>query len=169
MTQDATGDHSASQGPAGNPDEVFARQLRAVRQAAGLTQQQLAGRMNAAGTKMHRSAVAKIEAGDRPVSVGEAVRFAAVLGVSLDELVTEPGPDTAPRPAGAQAAVWPLLDLIAEVRKLLEEHQAHYGAAADKFAKAELRLGELGLELRPVEPPGEPIAIPGPPPRKDDR
>jgi transcriptional regulator with XRE-family HTH domain len=150
MPQDTTGDHSVDQGASPDlPDAIFARRLRTVRQSAGLTQLQLADRMSAAGDKMHRSAIAKIESGDRVVSVGEAVQIAGVLGVDLVELVTDPaGQDEAHRRrVEAQAEVRSRQHLAAERRRLLEEQQVLYDNAVDRLQAAERRLAELGGEL----------------------
>ena len=73
-------------------DVVFARQARQYRERAGLTQRQVAERMSTAGFRMHHSTVAKIEAGTRPVIVGEAAEMARVLGVSIESLMTEKEP-----------------------------------------------------------------------------
>lgn len=73
-------------------DSIFARRLREVRTAAGITQQQLAGQMAETGHRMYHSTIAKIEAEDRLVTIGEAVRFAAILGVPLAELISEEAP-----------------------------------------------------------------------------
>jgi ribosome-binding protein aMBF1 (putative translation factor) len=69
-------------------DAVFARRVCEARRAAGLKQQDLADLMSSTGRKMHRSQIGKIEAGDRVVSVGEAVQLAAFLEVDLAELVS---------------------------------------------------------------------------------
>jgi transcriptional regulator with XRE-family HTH domain len=71
-----------------DPDVVFGRRLRYLREQAGLTQQQLADVMREAGSRMHRSTIGKIEAGERVVSVGEAAQFAAVLGIDLTQLIS---------------------------------------------------------------------------------
>src|SRR6185312_6689404 len=90
MPQDTTGDHWENQDPPSDfADSIFARRLRAVRKQAEVTQKQLADRMAARGHKMLQSTVAKIESGERPVSIGEAVQLAEVLGASLMDLVTD--------------------------------------------------------------------------------
>jgi transcriptional regulator with XRE-family HTH domain len=74
--------------PEQQPDVVFGRRLRYMREQAGLTQRHLADVMRGAGFKMHQTTIAKIEAGERAVSVGEAVQFADALGVvDLRELI----------------------------------------------------------------------------------
>lgn len=74
-------------------DAGFGRRLREARKAAGMTQAQLAGAITATGQRMHPSAIAKIESGERPVSLFEAVHFAWHLSVTLDELVTGDTPE----------------------------------------------------------------------------
>ena len=70
-----------------DPDAVFAQCLRAAREAAGLTQQQLAGHLTRLGYSMRQTTISKIEAGQRPVWLGEAVALADAVGASLAELV----------------------------------------------------------------------------------
>jgi transcriptional regulator with XRE-family HTH domain len=69
-------------------DATFGRRLSYLRQQAGLTQRQLAGLMTRAGHKLGQSAIAKTEAGERVVSVGEAAQFARVLGIDLTQLIS---------------------------------------------------------------------------------
>ena len=66
------------------PDAMFGRNLRYLREEAGLTQRQLADLMRAAGCQ---TTVAKVEAGERAVSVGEAAQFAAVLHIDLTQMI----------------------------------------------------------------------------------
>jgi transcriptional regulator with XRE-family HTH domain len=176
MPQGTTGDHQQHHDLSpDSPDAIFARRLRAIRQGADLTQQQLAERMTATGTRMHRSGIAKIESGDRVVSVGEAIQLAAVLGVDLAELVTDPAAydEAHRRRVEAQAEVQSLRHLAAERRRLLQEQQLLYDNAVDRLGAAERRLAELGGELPSAAP-----ALPATPafeqtipmqPRKDDQ
>lgn len=76
-----------------SPDYVLPGRLREVRQQAGLTQQQLADLMTGAGYRMRQTTIAKIEAGERAVSVGEGYTLATVLGADLDVLLTPQGDD----------------------------------------------------------------------------
>jgi transcriptional regulator with XRE-family HTH domain len=69
------------------PNMLFGKRLRNLREEAGLTQQQLADEMRKRGSKMHRSTIGKIEAGERVMSIGEAAQFADVLGIDLREMV----------------------------------------------------------------------------------
>jgi transcriptional regulator with XRE-family HTH domain len=82
---------------------IFARRLRMFRLQASLTQQHVADQMTAAGHKMLPSTISAIETGHRLVSIGEAVQFAAALGIPLQVLVTDSPPDNL---SEAQAAPW---------------------------------------------------------------
>jgi transcriptional regulator with XRE-family HTH domain len=164
VTQEAAGDPREQHGsPSGFSDSIFARRLREVRQQAGVTQQQLAARMTGVGHKLHRSAVAKIELGERPVTIGEAVQLAAILGVPLMELVTDRGAATelerqhAAR-VEAQIAVRSLQHEAAERDKLLEEQRVLYDNVVARLKAAQQRLRELGGEL-PWDTPGVPPGL----------
>src|SRR5258707_4904412 len=90
MSQDTTGNNTESQRPTEISDGIFARQLFKMRKAAGLTQEQLAERMTTAGNTMHRSAIAKIEAGGGAGAIGEAVPVARGVGGEPGGLTPDP-------------------------------------------------------------------------------
>jgi transcriptional regulator with XRE-family HTH domain len=78
------------------PADRFARRLRELREAAGLTQEQLAAR---AGVK--RDAIARWERGAREPAWGNVLALAEALGVSCEAFTTEPAakpPATPGRP-----------------------------------------------------------------------
>ena len=66
--------------------ELFAARVREFREQAGMTQRQVAERMSDLGYRIHQTTMAKIEAGTRPVVVGEAVALARIFGVSVGDL-----------------------------------------------------------------------------------
>jgi transcriptional regulator with XRE-family HTH domain len=120
-------------------EDVFARRLREARDAAGLTQQQLADALG-----IQRSSVARIETpknakGHRPVTLAEAVTLAQLLGVSLPDLLTdEPEPDE-------------LNDALAEWRRwsmLHEEEMRNLTTARAVTGVAEGRVAEIRKMLR---------------------
>ncbi len=153
MSQDTTGNNTESQRPTEISDGIFARQLFKMRKAAGLTQEQLAERMTTAGNTMHRSAIAKIEAGERSVSIGEAVQFAGVLGVDLGELTADRYSDTeAEREHRArvelQVQVRSLLRLAEERQRLLDEAQYLFENAVDRLRAARDELSKLELRIK---------------------
>jgi transcriptional regulator with XRE-family HTH domain len=64
------------------PSTLVARRVRSLREERQWTQAQLADRMNDLGEPLHQTAVAKIEAEDRRVTVDELFVLAAALDVS---------------------------------------------------------------------------------------
>ncbi len=61
--------------------------LRSLREAEGLTQAELAGRLQLAGWDISRETLAKVESQVRCVTDRELVRFAEVLDVDPSELL----------------------------------------------------------------------------------
>ena len=72
--------------------EAIAVRLRSAREAAGLSQGQVARKM-----ELHRPAISEIEAGRRRVSAEELVVFAELYGVSVEWIsgAQSPEPDPA--------------------------------------------------------------------------
>ena len=60
--------------------------LRRLRQEKGLTQEQVAAKLQVLDCDVTRSALAKIEVGQRHVYVDEMKALREILGVSYDEL-----------------------------------------------------------------------------------
>lgn len=73
------------------PEDNFGRRLRREREERGWTQAELAQKLAEKGLSIHPSSIAKIELRDverpRNVRLDEASAIAAVLGVTLDELL----------------------------------------------------------------------------------
>lgn len=68
-------------------DRQFGEQIRALRMKAGLSQEQLAAKLQLTGRDMSRSALAKIEAGLRHVYLEDIYALKQALDVSFDELL----------------------------------------------------------------------------------
>jgi transcriptional regulator with XRE-family HTH domain len=66
--------------------QVFRERMREARQASDISQQGLVRRLKELGVSMNQPAVARIEAGERKVSLDEAVAIARVLRVPLERL-----------------------------------------------------------------------------------
>jgi predicted transcriptional regulator len=64
------------------PDEAFAANLRRLRSAQGLSQEELAAR-----TGLHTSEISRLERGAREPRLGTIVKLARGLGVSTERLV----------------------------------------------------------------------------------
>src|SRR3712207_67714 len=63
--------------------------VRRIRQARGMSQDQLAAGMTARGVPMSQPTAAKIESATRPLRVNELPALAAVLGVDVGDLLPE--------------------------------------------------------------------------------
>src|SRR5262245_38289983 len=85
-----------------NGEPRFARRLKELREAAGLTQQQLGERAG-----MHKLSVAKLEQGLREPSWATVQALADALGVSCEAFREEPGPATEAQRGRPRKAVTP--------------------------------------------------------------
>jgi transcriptional regulator with XRE-family HTH domain len=101
----------------------FAENLRAARERAGLSQQDLANRMGENGHPMPQQTINRIENGQRRVEISEALALARSVGGHIDSLV---------RPQHLLDEAWRLLDGAREVREAR--------AAADRLESARARL-----------------------------
>lgn len=93
-------------------DSNFAENLRRVREEAGLSQTSLAERMAASGFRFHQTTVARIEAGKRQVTLGEADALASIFNRRLIDMQILPDEAVARRR---------LEKAVASAEKVLEE------------------------------------------------
>ena len=68
-----------------SPKEVFAHNVKRLRQAAGLSQELLADRAD-----LHRTYISSIERGQRNVSIDNIFALAKALGVDARDLLDPP-------------------------------------------------------------------------------
>jgi transcriptional regulator with XRE-family HTH domain len=127
-----------------DPDGAFAQCLRAAREAARLTQQQVADKMSGRGYPMRQNTISTIEGGSRLVWLGEAVALADIVGVSLTELLAAPG-DTDLQKAvaavsGAERNVRRRQDEVAKASAVAEQAQAELGMAEAALDAARQQL-----------------------------
>jgi transcriptional regulator with XRE-family HTH domain len=116
-----------------------------MREISGLTQQHIADRMAMGGHKMHRSAIAKIESGDRPVLLAEAVMLARVLGIDLIYFLADEDDESAAErerlmaaSVAASVADWEVLTrktALEEARTLLENAEKRRNEARDQLLR----------------------------------
>ncbi len=71
-------------------DKLVGGRIRRLREAKGLTQEQLAARLQTRGCDVTRSALAKIEAGQRHIYAMELYTLRAALGTTYEELLPRP-------------------------------------------------------------------------------
>lgn len=159
--QDITGDNLESQVvPSDFSDETFARRLRLVREAAGMTQQQLADAMAATGNRFHRSTMGKIESGGRPVTIGEAVQLAGILGIRLEVLAADLPGDPWGQLAyrhrvEALVRLRSLQHEAAERHRLMEDARLLYEDTLLRIEQAQQRLAAMGGQPGPGTPGGK--------------
>ena len=67
-------------------EKALGRNIRALRQKEGLSQEQLAARLQVNGCDITRSALAKMEVGQRHIYPDELKLLREILNVSYDEL-----------------------------------------------------------------------------------
>jgi transcriptional regulator with XRE-family HTH domain len=67
-----------------SPEEQFARNLRSRRQAAGLSQEQLADR-----TGLHPTEISRLERAAREPRLGTMLKLAKGLDIGLEKLVAD--------------------------------------------------------------------------------
>ena len=147
-------------------EENFRKNLRARREAIGLTQAELAARLQRLGHAFVQQTVAKIESGNRPIRLDEAVALALATECSLDELASPLLPET---PEAVRAALKAARQRLAEEERefpkrerLLEEARAEYEEVQDAvggyklaLVLARARVDELEHRLAEIEK-GEP-------------
>jgi transcriptional regulator with XRE-family HTH domain len=73
--------------PARRPSEVFAEQMRIQRERKGWTQKQLAAKLAKLGFLVHQTTIGKWEAGERRISLDEALAISAALDVGPAHMV----------------------------------------------------------------------------------
>lgn len=100
-------------------EALLAERLRALRDAAEMTQGQLAERMTQLGFSMHQTAIAKIERGQRPVRLNEAAGLAAALRVPVTDLLTD-----AENTPESEALSLELLSAASQRLELTHRHEA---------------------------------------------
>jgi transcriptional regulator with XRE-family HTH domain len=135
MNQREPTDTQARDRYGGEPERTLAAQARAYREKLGMTQAEVARQMSDRGAVMHQTTIAKIEAGQRPVRVNEAVLLAGILHATLADLLTAPG-QPEKRGAAARDAERELLGQLLLAERRLEEHRAVRASAENAVAEA---------------------------------
>jgi transcriptional regulator with XRE-family HTH domain len=126
---------------AGFTEQRFGANLRDAREAAGLSQAEVAEQMNELGMgfRFTQQVVGKIEAGKRPLRLREALMLASVTRASLDVLA---------RPRHASGYAWPIITQVRNVRhwhQVATDSAQHYSGARRMLKLALDRAREAGL------------------------
>lgn len=70
-------------------EKKIGQNIRSLREKASLTQEQLAAKLQLEGCDITRSAVAKIEVGQRHLYPDEIILIKQILNVSFDEILKQ--------------------------------------------------------------------------------
>ena len=68
-------------------EKAIGKNIRRIREKANLTQEQLSARLQILGCDVTRSALAKIEVGQRHIYIDEIMLLKDILNVSFEELL----------------------------------------------------------------------------------
>ena len=68
-------------------EKIIGKNIKILREKANLTQEQLSAQLQVQGCDITRSALAKIEVGQRHIYVDEIILFKDILKVSYEQLL----------------------------------------------------------------------------------
>jgi transcriptional regulator with XRE-family HTH domain len=136
------------------PAEIFARRLREHRQAAGLSQRDIADEMRAEGFEWHQTTAQRVETAKRSIHLNEAVALAAILGVDLAVLLRPENDDK-------RALLDEFDDLTEQYNTLYDQYKyaelqvhaanANIANAIKERDEREAVLLEIGAELQRLD------------------
>ena len=130
------------------PDDWASSRIRDERERRGWSTGELARRVTAAGCKINQSSVWHIESGEprRKISLGEAVAFAKVFGLSLQELMREPE-ELKDGAAAITAFFEGAAAVQAKVQDVAEEVQQFIGRLSELSAVATPALASMDVDF----------------------
>jgi transcriptional regulator with XRE-family HTH domain len=121
----------------------FRDTLRRERERQRLTQGQLAEMMTQRGVPARWSLIAKVEAGDRGVSIGEAAAIADAFGVSVDKLC-----GLRARPAADRAfTLRELAESVEDAMRSVRTSARDIGNRLAELGSTDAELAETGRKL----------------------
>lgn len=130
-------------------EQIFIEQVRNIRQQRGWSQRDLADRLATEGFPLHPSAIAKLETGQRPLRVAEAVALASVLGIPPLTVFYAPPPEYELEDLQRQMVIeQEILDALQDSLKQAGERYAGVYAEAQQTAgriiaaRGRLKAGE---------------------------
>jgi transcriptional regulator with XRE-family HTH domain len=129
-------------------EQHVGQQIREHRQAAKLSQAELAARVTAKGYTVQQSTVAKIELGTRPIRVAELYVFADALQVPWVRFLLDYGHGAKDDDYQALKARWRELNkkraaLEGETLESMREHAERYGRVFVELATVEDEIRKL--------------------------
>lgn len=111
----------------------FREQMARIREQRGMTQTDLARRLAAWGLPFHQQTVQRVESGQRPVRLNEALLICRELNVSLDSMTTTSAPK--------------LRDMMFAVDRMRRSASTFAEELAESLSQWEDDMTPLGLDL----------------------
>jgi len=132
--------------------------VRMLRKARGWSQSELAARLDRVGVRMHQTAVAKIEAGERPIRVNELVILAQLFGQHPESMLAgDVGsfPSAMTEVVMAQATFSQAHDEVLQAKEALAAAEVREQVAREAAIAAHRRLEAQVRQPRGGVPDGE--------------
>ena len=136
------------------PEVVFGRRLRKLRTGTGMSQTEVASQVSALGHhQLHQTAIAKIEAGTRPLRLDEAFDIAHVFNLEPWEMFHVTADDLLGDVPDLRARILQLEDLIRVADEQIEVARLETGAALKQrtMFRQELEAARRRLEAQQDE------------------
>jgi len=114
-----------------------------MRQERGWTQQRVADEMRKRGHAWYQTTTAKVEAGDRPVTLSEAVALGRIFECGLDEMTeveVDAPPDDREHSQRSEAEAIALVHRANDLRVRVAAFEKELDAAIDEVIQAEQRV-----------------------------
>lgn len=139
--------------PLKNAERTIGRNMRRIREALNLTQQEVADRMVKNGLRFHQTQIAKMERGERPIRVNEWIAIAEALGVTTEALMQH-GPNTDDRLFEAKLVYERMRIIVDNLGQQLHEIGVEYEQALKDFIMAREYYLDMAKEfgVEPEEP-----------------
>ncbi|RKE20026.1 transcriptional regulator with XRE-family HTH domain [Streptomyces sp. TLI_171] len=147
-------------------EALVAHNLKVLRKAARLSQEDVAERMTRLGFKFHQTQIAKIENGTRPLRFDEVIGLAKALNVPVGNFMTEAvaGPDEPDyelqeagfRVQAAEQEWRTARDLEQAAKARLEEAEREYDEIAERLTAQGVDVGSARAETEWYPAPKSP-------------
>jgi transcriptional regulator with XRE-family HTH domain len=140
-------------------EEIFASQMRRRRAQLGISTRTFAERMRQQGHEWHHTTVQRTESSKRPVRLDEAVSIAAILNVSLSQLLRPKADERQHAEALTKLtqAYNALFDRARYMQVQIEEAQSAITEASARKSEAEQIYVQVMAELKVIEQMREPF------------
>jgi len=104
-------------------EATFAENLKALRKAAGMSQEEFARAMTRRGIKWYQATVYKVENGERQIQLGEAAAAAQILNVPLQQMINA-DTETAVQLQRLRLKAWRLVDARLKFVDAVDDYDA---------------------------------------------